>query len=371
MMKVFGKSMLSGKGILGSLKDVAKISAGVAAGMMIFSAISKGLTFIVNLFKKSRIFSSFFNAFLDILMAFVDLLLVPLIPFLSKVLTYFLGWLQTFEEEGWSGLISKIFGDLSSWEFWKNAIPLLVWGLFITGVSLLALLTPLIVGVALLDLFLRLVTGVGLGSILMKLITGTALGTLFTSGGLIAPLTLSWWTVFFNPLALAIAGIAGAAMLIYAFVKGWEMIQKSDIGGAGSTYDPSVVAGMSDTERKYYETTGNMLGGYAPPPDFPSNQEVSDIFSSALGRTPNTNVPEGTNTFSSGATSGTTNPVMAGIAAALASGAKFSKANNTTINMTNNISYTGNQSPFISGGIMADQFGNNTRLQIMAGTAGR
>ena len=37
--KVFGKSILSGHGIMGALKDISKISAGVAIGMSIFSSV--------------------------------------------------------------------------------------------------------------------------------------------------------------------------------------------------------------------------------------------------------------------------------------------------------------------------------------------
>jgi len=78
-----------------------------------------GISFITQLLKKSKIFSSYMNAFLETLSAFVDVMLIPLIPLFSEVLKRLLEWFVIFKKEGWGELLKKIFMDVN----WAMLFP--------------------------------------------------------------------------------------------------------------------------------------------------------------------------------------------------------------------------------------------------------
>jgi len=102
--------------------NVGKFIAGLlpAAGMLVF---------IIQMVRRSRVFTTFMDNLIIILSAVVDILLIPLIPILAQVLKFMIGFLPfamelskkftAFLKDPWEG-IKKIFsgiGNIAQWIF--------------------------------------------------------------------------------------------------------------------------------------------------------------------------------------------------------------------------------------------------------------
>ena len=201
--------LLANKGISGILKDVGKISAGVATGMAIFGYMKAGFNFVMNLLKRSKIFSAFMNGFLTVLGAFIDIALIPLIPILSKVMTTLSDFLTAFMSDGWSGLWKEIVEKLGNIN-WGDFIKDVPWLLLIAGVTLLALLTPLIIPIALSVLLTALLGGA---------LTPAAFTALF-AGATAAAVTL----------AEAFVAVGGAIAIVYGALQGFNNFLNTILG---------------------------------------------------------------------------------------------------------------------------------------------
>lgn len=71
------------------------------------------VTFISSVIRRSKIFSTFMDAFMTTMSAFVDIALVPLIPYLMKGMQVLIRVLGGFQEGGLTGALKALFGEVS------------------------------------------------------------------------------------------------------------------------------------------------------------------------------------------------------------------------------------------------------------------
>jgi hypothetical protein len=82
------------------------------------------LAFVIQMMRRSKVFSTFMDSFLTVLSALVDILFIPLIPILAPVLKLFLSFIPTamaigkniseFLKDPWSGM-KTIFANVAEW----------------------------------------------------------------------------------------------------------------------------------------------------------------------------------------------------------------------------------------------------------------
>jgi len=101
----------------GGMGNIAK-TFGQELGIMKFAKVAGwiglivgALMFIKSIIQRSKIFSTFYNAFMEILSAVVDLLLVPVLPLLLKVLKWFVNIFMPEKGETAWGHFGKLVAD--------------------------------------------------------------------------------------------------------------------------------------------------------------------------------------------------------------------------------------------------------------------